>query len=116
MYNQRGDCENRIKELKYDYSIDGFALQSFAAMEAAFRMIMVAYNIMALFRQKIMTSNVAHRLSTVKFQCIAIGSYLVKDGRKTKLKLSAVGKRRHFLEHFFENLEMLHPPFSFSNA
>lgn len=36
-YNQRADCENRIKELKYDYGIDGFSLQSFAAMEAAFQ-------------------------------------------------------------------------------
>jgi hypothetical protein len=115
-YNQRADCENRIKELKYDYSIDGFALQSFAAMEAAFRWIMVAYNLMSLFRQKVMTSPKASRLSTIRFQCIAIGSYLVKSGRKKKGKLSAEGKRRHFLEHFFTNLEELQPPFQFSIA
>jgi len=111
LYNQRADCENRIKELKYDYSIDGFALQDFAAMEAAFRFIMVAYNIMALFRQQVMVSPKAHQLSTIRFQCIAIGSYLVKSGRNKKMKLAAEGKRRHFLEHFFDNLELLKPPF-----
>jgi hypothetical protein len=115
-YNRRADCENRIKELKYDYSIDGFSLQKFGAMEAAFRIIMIAYNIMALFRQKVMTSSQAKRLQTIKFQCIAIGSYLVKSGRNTKLKLAAEGKRRHFLEHFFSNLEVLDSPFQFSNA
>lgn len=115
-YNERGDSENRIKELKYDFGIDGFALQKFGAMEAAFRFIMVAYNIMAIFKQAIMTSKINHRLSTIKFQCIAIGSYLVTSGRKKKMKLAAEGKRRHFLEHLFENLEVVRPPYQFSNA
>jgi len=114
LYNQRGDCENKIKELKYDFSIDGFALKSFAAMEAAFRLVMVANNIMSLFKQKAMQVSGSKRLSTVKFQCIAIGSYLVTSGRKKVLKLAAEGKRRHFLEHIFDNLEHLKPPFVFS--
>jgi hypothetical protein len=115
-YNQRGESENRIKELKYDYAIDGFALKSFPAMEAAFRFIMVAFNIMTIFKQAIMLSRKNHRLSTIKFQCIAIGSYLISSGRKIKMKLSAEGKRRHFLQHLFENLEVIRPPFRFSNA
>jgi len=115
-YNQRGESENRIKELKYDYGVDGFALQSFPAMEAAFRFIMVAFNIMTIFKQAIMLSSKNHRLSTIKFQCIAIGSYLVSSARKIKMKLAASGKRRHFLEHLFENLEVIRPPYRFSNA
>ncbi|MDX9752296.1 MAG: IS1380 family transposase [Flavobacteriales bacterium] len=108
LYNQRGDSENRIKELKYDYGIDGFALKDIAATEAVFRFILLAYNIMALFKQKVMTnSRVQHQLSTIRFQCIAIGSYLVKNGRKRTLKLSAEGRRRHFLEHFFDQVEFL---------
>ncbi len=115
-YNQRGDSENRIKELKYDYGMDGFALQNFGAMEAAFRFIMVAFNIMTIFKQAIMSSPKNHRLSTIKFQCIAIGSYLIRNSRKIKMKLSAEGKRRHFLEHLFKNLEVIRPPYKFSNA
>lgn len=116
LYNQRGDAENRIKELKYDYGMDGFSLKNLGAMEAAFRFVMVAYNIMAAFKQWVMLTQKGKRLATIKFQCIAIGSYLIKSGRKKVLKLSAEGKRRHFLEHFFENLEKLAPPFQFSNA
>ncbi len=37
LYNQRTDCENRIRELKYDYGIEGFSLNDFYATEAAFR-------------------------------------------------------------------------------
>lgn len=116
IYNKRGDCENIIKELKYDYSIDGFALQGFYPMEAAFRLIMLAYNIMVIFKQSVLTSPRRHRLSTIKFQCIALGSYVVKNGRSKVLKLSAEGKRRHFLENIFDRVELLPPNFTISNA
>ena len=115
-YNQRGESENRIKELKYDFGMDGFALQRFPSMEAAFRLVMVAYNIMTIFKRVIMQGEVCRRMATVRFQCIAIGSYLVQSGRQKKMKLSAEGKRRHFLEQLFHNLEHIRPPYSFSNA
>lgn len=115
-YDGRGDCENRIRELKYDYGIDGFAMHSIAATEAAFRLIMITYNIMALFKQKAMLTVKGKYLSTIRFQCIAIGSYMVSSGRKRTMKLSAEGKRRHFLEQFFSNVENLEAPFNFSNA
>lgn len=116
LYNKRADCENRIKELKYDYGMDGFAMNTIGATEAAFRLVLMAYNIMALFKQKVLTSRAKPHLSTIRFQCIAIGSYLVKDGRKKVMKLSAEGKRKHFLEHFFDRVDHLKPPFVFSNA
>lgn len=117
LYNQRGECENRIKELKYDYGMDGFCFKSLGATDAAFRYILLAYNLMALFKQKVMTtSKVPHQLSTIRFQCIAVGSYLVKNGRSKVMKLSAEGRRRHFLEHFFDQVEFLKPPFKFLAA
>jgi hypothetical protein len=115
-YNQRGDSENRIKELKYDYAMDAFAMKSFSATDAAFRFVLLAYNLLTIFKQAMMQPRLNHRLNTVKFQCLAIGSYLVTSGRKKVLKLSAEGKRRHFLSHVFNNVEHLQPPYSFSNA
>jgi hypothetical protein len=105
LYNGRADCENRIKELKHDYGVDGFAFKSMAATEAAFMFVMLAYNIMALLKQHVLKSR--HRLPTIRFQCIAIGSYLIKSGRSKRLKLSAEGKRRHFLEHIFDNTNQI---------
>lgn len=117
MYNQRAECENRIKELKMDYGIEGFCLDSMWATEHAFRWVMVAHNLMALFRLTLLR-NRKHvpKKSTIQFQCIAIGSYLTKSGRKTVLKLSAKEKRKEFLEGLFKNLSGVSPPFQFSNA
>ena len=114
LYNKRADCENIIKELKYDYGIDGYALQGFYAMESAFRFVMLAYNLMVIFKQSLIKSKHSHRLSTIKFQCIAIGSYVIKRGRNKILKLSAEGDRRHFLEKIFDKVQVLPPNFTLS--
>jgi hypothetical protein len=116
LYNQRADCENRIRELKYDYGIEGFCMNDFFATEAAFRWTMVAYNLMSLFRLQVLNHKHHPVLSTMRFQCIAIGSYLTKKGRKTTLRLSAKQKRRQFLEKLFTKVSNLSPPFQISNA
>lgn len=50
-YRGRADCENRIKELKYDFGADSFCLRHFWATEAALNTVMIGYNLMSLFRQ-----------------------------------------------------------------
>lgn len=50
-YRGRADCENRIKEFKYDFAADSFCLKEFWATEASLTMVMLAYNFMSLFRQ-----------------------------------------------------------------
>jgi hypothetical protein len=116
LYNPRADCENRIRELKYEYGIEGFCMEDFYATEAAFRWTMVAHNLMSLFRLQVLNHKHHPVLSTMRFQCIAIGSYLVKSGRKTTLLLSAKEKRRQFLEGLFAKVSNLSPPFHISNA
>lgn len=116
LYNQRADCENRIRELKYNYGIEGFCMEDFYATEAAFRWTMVAHNLMSLFRLQVLKHKHHPVLSTMRFQCIAIGSYLVKSGRKTTLILSAKDKRKQFLEGLFAKVSNLSPPFQISNA
>ncbi len=44
LHRDRADAENRTKELKYDFGIDSFRLNSFFATKAAFRLSMVAYS------------------------------------------------------------------------
>jgi hypothetical protein len=51
MYRGRADCENRIKELKYDFAAENFNMKGFWATEAALNTIMLAYNLMSLLRQ-----------------------------------------------------------------
>ena len=94
LYKQRADAENRIKELKYDFGFDSFNIDSFYGTEAALNMVMLAYNLMSLFRQSILGSKVQHKLSTLRYRLFVMGGYMVKDGTRRILKLSLAMKRR----------------------
>ncbi|HYA13971.1 MAG TPA: IS1380 family transposase, partial [Syntrophales bacterium] len=94
LYRHRADAENRIKELKNDFGFDSFNMQSFYGTEAALNMVMMAYNLMSLFRQVIMESKVQPKLSTLRYRLFAIGAYMVKEGNSRILKLSLAMKRR----------------------
>ena len=49
-YQKRGNCENYIKEAKYDMAVGHLLLQSFWANEAIFQLMMLAYNLFLLFK------------------------------------------------------------------
>ena len=111
MYRQRADSENRIKELKYDFGMNGFCLNKFYGTEAAFRMVLIAYNLLSLFRQVILKEPIQQHLSTIRFKCFALGSWIVKKGRNKVLKLSVNVKRRAWFDGLFSRLVDLTDPF-----
>lgn len=96
LYKHRADAENRIKELKYDFGFDSFNIDSFYGTEAALNMVMMAYNLMSLFRQVIIGNKVQPKLSTLRYKLFAIGGYMVKEGNNRILKLSLAMKRREW--------------------
>jgi len=71
LYRDRGDAENRIKERKYDFGIEGFHLKNFWGTEAAFRFAIVACNLMSLFRQLVLKAANQPTLATLRVQCFA---------------------------------------------
>ena len=116
LYRQRADAENRIKELKYDFALDSFCLKKFWATEAAFRSIMVAYNLMSVFRHMVLQTKTQATLSTLRFKCFALGSWISKHAGKKVLKLSVSGAKRQWLDGLFSKVVSLDPPFQVSNA
>lgn len=117
IYNYRADCENRIKELKADFGLDSFCLNDFWATEASFRfIIMVAYNLMALFKFVALQSHKNATLKTIKLYCFAFGSWITNHSNKTILKISLPQKRRVWLYGIFETINQNAPPYSYSNA
>src|SRR5258708_35646555 len=50
-YNHRADMENRIAELKHDFGADDFCMQEFFATEAAFRSILLLFNLLGEFQR-----------------------------------------------------------------
>ena len=49
-YEKRGNCENYIKEAKYNMAVGHLLLQSFWANDAIFQLMMLAYNLFLLFK------------------------------------------------------------------
>ena len=116
-YKDRADAENRIKELKYDFGLDSFCMDKFWATEAAFRMIMIAYNLMSLFRQGVLKSKPQATLSTLRFIPLwREGSWISKHAGKTTLYISAIGEKRKWLDGLFDIVMRSDKSFYFSNA
>jgi hypothetical protein len=107
-YKRRGDAENRIKELKEDFGVQGFCMDNFCATETAMRFVMVAYNLMSLFRLLTLQKQPHPRLSTLRFNCFAVGSWI----ENSTLKMSVPLKRRQWYDSLFAFIENAKLPLS----
>ena len=116
IYNSRADCENRIRELKQDFGLEAFCLQDFWATDASFRFIMVAYNLMSLFRHFGLNSNNQATLSTLRSNCFAIGGWVSQHARKRVLKLSLPRQKRPWMDAIFHKIDSLVAPLTYSTA
>jgi hypothetical protein len=121
-YRGRSDCENRIKELKYDFAAGSFCLNDFFATEACLNMVMMAYNLMSLFRQAALKSSVIesggkdvqHTLQTLRFRLFAKAGYITTEGRKNVLKLAIVMRQREWFEGLWDQSKSFDLPVKFS--
>lgn len=116
MYNTRADCENRIKELKQDFGLENFCLKDFWATEASFRFIMVAYNIISLFRHFALQSHKKSTMNTLRVHCFALGAWTAKHANRKVLKLALPVKKRQWMDGLFSKIETTPDVFYYSNA
>lgn len=116
MYNTRADCENRIKELKQDFGLENFCLKDFWATEASFRFIMVAYNIISLFRHFALQSHKKSTMNTLRVHCFALGAWTVKHTNRKVLKLALPVKKRPWMDGLFSKIETTPTVFYYPNA
>jgi len=95
-YFGRGDCENRIKELKNDFNAAGFCLQSFHGTEAAFRLICFTFNLVAIFKATVLKDRTL-TLDTIRSKIFVVGGIAGSSGRRRILRLGLIGRwRREF--------------------
>lgn len=116
LYRGRANAENRIKELKYDFGFDSFNLKDFYATEAALTFVMIAYNLMALFRTFVLQEKTQKTLSTLRYRTFAIGAYFEKINDKLVLKIALSKKRRRWFSGLWNYSKVFDYPFEFSNA
>lgn len=93
-YRGRADCENRIKELKQDFGADNFCLKDFWATEASLIFVMIAYNLMSVFKLFVLQEKTQKTLATLRYKVFAIGAYFQKSKDTIKLKVALHKKRR----------------------
>ncbi len=87
-YNQRGETsENRIKELKEDFSADRMPCQNFEANALYFSLCALAFNLFALLRMYLPVQFEACRAKTIRHRIYALAAKVVRHGRRIYLKL-----------------------------
>ena len=111
-YRGRADSENRIKELKYDFSIDDFVTNKFWATEACGNFIVMAYNFMSLFRHALINSNKKHFLKTIRYELISTPAYLGKTKDKHILYLARSLKTRQSFLSICEKIKDFSLPYN----
>ena len=111
-YRGRGDSENRIKELKYDFSIDDFVSHNFRATEACGNFIVMAYNFMSLFRHALINSDKKKFLKTIRYELICTPAYMGKKKDKHILYLARSLKTRKSFLSIWEKLKDFSLPYN----
>jgi len=86
-YNRRADMENRIAELKHDLGADGFCLKEFFATEAAFRSVLLLFNLLAEFQRAAGLPGYREP-ATIRTQVLTCGAILGRAGRHLVVHLS----------------------------
>jgi DNA-directed RNA polymerase subunit N (RpoN/RPB10) len=86
-YNRRADMENRIAELKHDLGVHGFCMKQFFATEAAFRSVLLLFNLLAEFQRAAGLPGYREP-ATIRTQVLTCGAILGRSGRRAVLHLS----------------------------
>lgn len=88
-YEKRGNCENYIKEAKYDMAVGHLLLQSFWANEAIFQLMMMAYNLFLLFKMDFAKgTEYRQQIKTFRLKYIFLAGKIVRTARSVVMKLS----------------------------
>jgi hypothetical protein len=112
LYRQRANCENRIKELKYDYGLDKMNQTSFDGTEASLLLMTIAYNFMSLFKQTVIGGEVRNRLKTLRHKILAIPAIIECAADKTIVKMALHINRRNWMRKLCDNIELFYPDYS----
>ena len=122
MYRGRADCENRIKELKYDFAADSFNMKDFWATEAALNSVMLAYNLMSLLRQVLLktsavkhsSNDVQHTLKTLRYKLFAKAAYITTESRKPILNMALAMQQRTWMQGLWDGAKTIDLPAKFA--
>ena len=99
-YQKRGNCENYIKEAKYDMAVGHLLLKSFWSNEAIFQLMMLAYNLFLLFKLDCVTAvEYRQQIKTFRLKYIFLAGKIIRTARSVVMKLPERYPYREIYEH-----------------
>ena len=111
------------KELKYDFAADSFNMKDFWATQAALNTVMLAYNLMSLFRQVLIKAtivkngtqkSVQQTLQTLRYKLFAKPAYVTTEGRKPILNLAMAMQQRQWMRGMWDQSKTFDLPVKFA--
>lgn len=92
-------------------------MQEFWATEAALNVVMLAFNLMSLFRQVMLKTTPQHTLAMLRYKLFAQAGYISREGRKRILKLATAVRKRQWISGLWTqskrfDLPVVFTPFS----
>jgi len=100
-YNGRGDCENRIKELKLDFAADSFALHSFHGTDAVFQLVCFLFNAIAIFKKTVL-QDTKPTLGKLRTQILVVGCTVGRSARRQVIRLGLKGGLRDRFQRLWQ--------------
>jgi hypothetical protein len=89
IYRQRGDCENRIKELKGDLGLGRMSCHNFYANQLRLLLTAAAYVLMQELRFRLRNSLASAQIATLRLRLLKIGGRIVRSVRRILIHLAA---------------------------
>ena len=81
-FKRHENCENDIKETKYDINIDSLKMKSFWANEAFFQIMMLVYNIFLLFKIDEVSANKYRQwILTFRLKYVFVAGKIIRIAR-----------------------------------
>lgn len=107
-YNGRANVENMIKEGILSYSLDVNISHFYGANVAYFHLVMLAYNLMNLFKELVLEQRDKKRMGKwIRQRFLLIAGRLISSGRKFILRLQEDWAYREEYKEVEERLERL---------
>ncbi|HYQ98286.1 MAG TPA: IS1380 family transposase [Candidatus Nitrosocosmicus sp.] len=110
-YDERGECENRIKEFKRDLSSDRLSCHRYRANAFRLQLHALAYQLLVLFRlHALRKTQLAHaRLETLRLKLFKVGARFKRTARHLWFHLSSSWPRRELFMEVWQTLKGLLP-------
>ncbi|MBC7230889.1 MAG: transposase, partial [Actinobacteria bacterium] len=90
-YNQRGRCENHVKEGMYALSWTRLSCTRYAADQVRLALFVLAYNLGNFLRRFALPAKISHwSLSSVQLKLIKIGAKVINHSRRTVFQMAEV--------------------------